>query len=432
MRSTPATLLYWLGLPATILCQVTIQVSNVKPLSLDTSGVVSSPVELFHQSCPEEVADTNPYKAQLLLSSYSKLNGPDEQALDHVYPSSDSFLRGSIVAWANHQSLVLRPDVIWFEILAQLNFYMKANAESIRHLFVDFEGKKEITVKEFTWQRVIASFGNAIQKRVKTDWLLGWVTPGFSTSTQNDNMTATVLMMGLMQHYFEFAGEIMCGIPSVTLLGRREDWVKLYEKLDRLKEWGAQPTKYANNLKPILSRFVKTWDEPNTPATRSFWEQIVQANVAWSCGGPTKYEISGWITGFMHWNENGTLISPHGTMAGENVTTLDGVSYPRVGNNKIPVGYAKAPLKMIDFPRRGVDTMAYVLAGNIGIRRTVNGTNNKEILAQPLNSWFLYGPVESNFMTGPEFGNFTDLESLGKPLDKWCPAAAHPVWAGQD
>ncbi|QPH09586.1 hypothetical protein C2857_000454 [Epichloe festucae Fl1] len=415
------TLVYLLGLPTAARCSITIPVSNVEPLPLETSDQVSSAGELFRQSCPEEVANKNPYRARLLLSSYSELDAPDQRVLDNVYPSSDSFVRGSIVAWANHQSLVLRPDVLWFEILAQLNFYMTKNAESIRQLFVNSEGKEQITVHEITWKSVIAAFGKEIQRRVKTDWLLGWVAPGFSTSTQNDNMTATVLMMGLMQHYFEFSGGIICGIPSVTLLGTRDDWVKLYAKLDRLKEWGTEPAQYANNLKPILSRFVQTWDEPDSPAIKSFWEQIVRAKKRSSCGGPTEYDISGWITGFMHWREDGRLRDAHGTMAGEDDAKLDGVSYTRVGVDNIPVGYAKAPLKMLDFPKPGTNTMAYVLAGNVGIRRTKNGT--KGVLAEPLNSWFLYGPVKSNFTTGPEYGNFTDMESLVKPLGMWCPAA---------
>ncbi|KAG5993266.1 hypothetical protein E4U43_003555 [Claviceps pusilla] len=445
MRSTSVTLLGWLVLPAAVLCKLTVRVSNVEPLPLDSAGIVSSSTELFHQSCPEEVANKNPYTAQVLLSSYTKLNAADEQhGLDQVYPSSDSFVRGSIVAWANHQSLVLRPDVIWFEILAQLNFYMTANAESLRHLFVDFEGKEEIVVQEASWHAVIASFGGAIQRLVKTDWLLDWVTPGFSTSTENDNMTATVLTMGLMQHYFEFAGVIFCGIPSVTLLGRREDWVKLHEKLDRLAEWGAEPTQYANNLRPILGRFVRTWDEPNSPATRSFWEQIVRAKQQLTCGGPTKYDITGWITGFAHWREDGRLIRNGIGWSDEgNVTTLDGVSYPRLDVTKLPVGYAKAPLKMIDYPVPGVNTTAYVLAGNIGIKRTVNGNGNgngngkKEVSAEPLNSWFLYGPVDVNYKTGPEYGNFSDVETLVQPLGGWCPAASwfwegRPSWSRPD
>ncbi|KID97195.1 hypothetical protein MAJ_06805, partial [Metarhizium majus ARSEF 297] len=409
--------------------QITVSVSNVEPLPLKSASVVTSADELFRQSCPEEVTNSNPYTPNLLLSSYSEFEESGKKVFGgNVYPSSDSFVRGAIVAWAQHQSLVLRPDVIWFEILAQLNFYMTKHAEEIRHLFVNFQGKKEIVVEETSWTNVIAAFATEIQERVKTNWLLGWIAPGFSTSTRNDNMTATVLMMGLMQHYFEFTGAVICGIPSVTLLGTKLDWVQLYKKLDRLADFGAEPAQFAHNLKPILSRFVQTWDEPNSPAVKSFWNQIVRANKVFLCGaGPTEFDISGWITGFMHWREDGTLVAPNGTRPQPDDVRFDGVAYTRVDIDHIPVGYAKAPLKMLDYPNRGKDTQAYVLAGNIGIKRTISNPTGKgakpQVLAEPMNSWFLYGPVDANFTTGPEYGNFSEVKSAATSLRDWCPAA---------
>lgn len=418
-----------LGLATAVCGKITISVSDVEPLPLNTAGEVFSADELFRQSCPEEVANKNPSHPKLLMSSYSEFEKPDKKVFNgSIYPSSGSFVRGAILGWANHQSLVLRPDAVWFEILAQLNFYMTKHAEDIRHLFVNFQGKEEIVVKDITWSNVIAAFATEIQKRVKTDWLLGWVTPGFSTSTRNDNMTATVLMMGLVQHYFEFTGGIICGIPSVTLLGTKNDWVKLYKKLDHLADFGDEPKQFANNLKPILSRFVQTWDEPTTPAVKSFWAQIVRANKIFTCGaGPMEFDISGWITGFLHWREDGTLVAPDGTLPYPDDVRLDGVAYTRVDVDHIPVGYAKAPLKMLDYPSPGVNTQAYVLAGNIGINRTVSPTVSKNgkraVSAEPLNSWFLYGPVDRNFTTGPEYGNFSDVEGLAQSLRTWCPAA---------
>ncbi|OAA35961.1 hypothetical protein NOR_07769 [Metarhizium rileyi] len=412
-----------------VLSQITVPVSNVEPQPLRSASVIASADELFRQSCPEEVASNNPYKSRLLLSSYSEFEQSDTHVFNgNVYPSSGSFVRGAITAWASHQSLVLRPDVVWFEILTQLNFYMTKHAEEIRHLFVSFDGKKEIVVKDTSWTNIIAAFASEIQERVKTNWLLGWLTPGFSTSTRNDNMTATVLMMGLMQHYFTFTGGIICGLPSVTLLGTRNDWARLYKKLDRLVEFGAEPAQYAHNLKPIISRFVRTWDEPNSPEIKSFWTEIVRANKKFICGaGPTEFDISGWITGFLHWREDGTLVKPKGSGPRKDDLRVDGVAYGRLDIDHLPVGYAKAPLKMLDYPDRGVDTEAYVLAGNIGIKRTsskplVEG-GKPQVLAEPLNSWFLYGPVDTKFMTGPRYGNSSEVEAIAAGLRDWCPAA---------
>jgi hypothetical protein len=60
----------------------------------------------------------------------------------------------------------------------------------------------------------------------------------FSATTDDDKMTANILMMGLMQSHFSYFCCLACGIPSITLLGEREDNVKVLNKLDRLPEFG--------------------------------------------------------------------------------------------------------------------------------------------------------------------------------------------------
>lgn len=430
------------GLFAFTAADITVAVDeNVKPIPLDISTAVTSTTELLNRSCPEELSDRLPYRPKVLMSTFTEFEASDEafEPAGQIFPSSDGLVRGAIEAWAKHQHLVLRPDEVWFEILTQLNFYMTKHSEDIRHLFVDHKGKEEITVKEFTWRRVVGAFSRAIQKKIKTPWLYDWIMPGFTTSDQNDELTATVLMMGLMQHYFEFSGGIICGLPKVTLLGEREDWVRLLEKLDHLKEFGEEPEEYAQELRPILSRFVKTWDEPESDETKQFWGQIVRAKKKFSCGGGgIEYDVSGWITGFLKWRPSGDLrVSPlpkralgedepnsdangGGNKNGEVV--LDGVTYVQEELFTIPIGYAKVPMKMMDYPERGGDTMAYLLAGNVAVNRTK--TSDEEFVrAQPLSAWFMYAPVDTDYKAeSPSYGSHSELRDIGEAITEQCPA----------
>ncbi|KND92282.1 Uncharacterized protein TOPH_02953 [Tolypocladium ophioglossoides CBS 100239] len=413
---------------------IVVPISDVKPLPLKTEGAVSSVKELFRKSCPEEVSARNPYPApEVLMSSYGDFGAPDDaSALGNgtstMFASSDSLVRGAVEAWAQHQHLVLRPDVVWFEVLAQLNFYMGKHSEELRHLFVDFAGKREIQVRGLTWREVVGAFGGAIQQRVKTDWLQGWIAPGFSTTTQADNLTATVLMMGLVQRYFDFSGGIICGLPSVQLLGERRDWARLADKLERLGEFGPEARAYAERLRPILRRFVQTWDAPGSYEVRAFWTQIVRADRAVACGaGPAEYRISGWITGFLHWTEDGSLrVAAGAAPGGPEATTLDGVAYAPAALDGLPVGYARVPLKMLDHPRPGTDTAAYLLGGNVGVARAAaNGDGGRTgTLAQPLSAWFLYGPVlggNETAETGGARGSRAELEGIWGGLQRSCP-----------
>ncbi|KAL2204624.1 hypothetical protein CC79DRAFT_1323417 [Sarocladium strictum] len=411
-----SNLLVWASLSMATAGQVTVLLSNVPPIALNTDRAVTSATELFRQSCPEEVAETLNYTAEVLMSSFVDFGEDDTNTFPEgsVYPSSDSLVRGAVEAWAQHQNLMLRPDEIWFEILAQLNFYMTAHAEDVRHMFVTHEGKEEIQVWDFTWKDVIARFGDEIQQRVLTDWLLEWIMPGFSTSTENDGMTATVLMMGLMQHYFEFSGGIICGIPKVTLLGVKEDWVRLSEKLRHLAEWGDEPAQYAENLAPILDMFVATWDEPDSEEVTNFWQQIVRTHKKFTCGaGPTEYDVSGWITGFLHWREDGSLrVYDAGSIQpSDSTTTVGNVTYAAAALDDLPTGYAKAPLKMLDYPVPGKSTQAFLLAGNIGVQRS-GASDGGWVTAQPMSSWFMYAPVDANATTPRQYGSALELQAI--------------------
>ncbi|MCO5578962.1 hypothetical protein L7F22_032813 [Adiantum nelumboides] len=61
-------------------------------------------------------------------------------------PSDHGFVRAVVQAYCHHHNLVIRPDVVWLAILVQFGFYVNANAEAFRSLFVAHEGKKELTV----------------------------------------------------------------------------------------------------------------------------------------------------------------------------------------------------------------------------------------------------------------------------------------------
>ncbi|KAG8669407.1 hypothetical protein FPOAC1_008802 [Fusarium poae] len=439
-------MLLWLAGLGFVTASITIPLSPVAPLPLSHQGAATSADDLFRRSCPEEVASSNPYTPSLFASSFSN----DVFSTGLVFPSSGGLIRGAVEAWAQHQHLVLRPEEVWFEVLVQMNLYMSVHSEKVRGLFVEHEGGKEkIVVEGNSWDDMVVSFGDEIDKRVKTEWLKDWIMPGFSTSTPKDDVTAAALMMGLMKQFFDFEGWVVCGIPSVTLLGTREDWVKLEAKLDYLKEFGPDPELFAEMLRPIMKRFVSSWDDAHAEETKLFWEQIVRVKKQWSCGeGANEWDVSGWITGFDFFDRNGwrrgydawedydededededeneeeekekvkepVKEEPQmGIFASDWTVTMDGQKYLHLSLSDVSTSYAKAPVKMKNFPHPGVDTEAYILAGNIGVERTEEGG---KVTAQPVSGWFAYGPVNSNHTVGPFIGNWNELESIAVGIE---------------
>jgi hypothetical protein len=227
--------------------------------------------------------------------------------------------------------------------------------------------------------------------------------PTFSTTTVVDRTTAAVIMMATMQNYFSFKCTLDCGIPSVTLLGEREDWEDIVQRLDKLAELGDEPTVFAGLLRPILQRFISTFDPQHSPATRDFWAKIAHHHSGRS--GPSY--MSGWLTAFCFWNNDGKSLykpmDPHSYefagMSDEDQLVLDGISYHPVDTDDIPSGFASVPVKVDD---NGSIHHTKMIAGSFGIQATsfprvcigshALTTKESERLdsIQPLSGWLMY------------------------------------------
>ena len=326
------------------------------------SQPAANPRDLLNRACPQEGNKC----VELLQSSF------DSNLKTAVRPSANGFVHGAIQAYSNHHHLHIRPEDIWFAIISQLNFYINCHAEELRELFVTHQGKEELVVKFPTGTRYTIDFGvfaeemgRLVQENVVDPSLRQWVMPAFTTTTRQDNIIASILLMGATQKYFDFKCCIMCGLPSVTLLGEKTDWEVIHRRLDKLETFGVEPSQFCNLLRPVLSHFVKSFDEPASEDTVNFWQRIAHYHRGGS--GPSYY--SGWITAFCFWNEDGKSLHAIPSRDGETLR-LDDVAYHRVDSENVPSGYSSVPVTVDD---NGDLFDAMMVAGSVGINCTSGG-----------------------------------------------------------
>ncbi|KAJ2893905.1 uncharacterized protein MKZ38_008129 [Zalerion maritima] len=67
---------------------------------------------------------------------------------------------------------------------------------------------------------------------------------------------------------------LTCGIPSLALLGEKADWEDFMGRLDKLPRLGEEPTQWTALLRPVLTRFVATFDNPEDREVNDFWITI--------------------------------------------------------------------------------------------------------------------------------------------------------------
>ena len=371
---------------------VTIKIAkHDASLSRVEAQSIQSPEKLLEGSCSDEYQSCH----KIIQSSF------DRNLDNSLHPSSNGFVRAAVEAYSYHQHLLIRPEDVWFAILTQLSVYINKHPEELREKFVAHKGKIDLEVvrvgnrNTVDHKSMIEETAQLIEKNVVDPELRRWIMPGFTTTSRNDEVVASILMMGALQKYFAYRFTVRCGIPSATLLGERSDWEDILARLEKLKTFGDEPTHWYYLLKPVVSSFVMTFDNPASPEITHFWTRIVHRR-----GGSGVDEISGWLTAFCLWKEDGRLLydptaianSGQRQRAEEQALCLDGQNYGRFDMKDLPRGYATVPVKYND---NGDEFEAVILAGSVGIKRSSSGKVTAEgqvgvDTLQAVSGWWMY------------------------------------------
>lgn len=313
-------------------------------------------------------------------------------------PKANGFVHTVLEAYNNHRGLILRPDDVWIAILTQFSFFVNAHADQLRGHFVAHEGQEELAILG-GGNRHTADFAlmahqmtELMHTRVVDPMLRDWIMPEFSTTTDIDRTVYAMSMMATMKGYFRYTFVLRCGIPRVTLLGEMHDWEAILERLERLKLYGIETIAWYHLLHPVITRFVAAFLAPSSPENLDFWSRV--AHYEGGGSGPTY--LSGWITAFCVFNEQGLWQGPQlnaermreeapkkllrpadpRTLSAAKFAAmytvrtawrpflvLDGMPYPTIDDSCVPCGYAHLDVKLDD---NGELFDTVIVAGAVG------------------------------------------------------------------
>ncbi|KAJ7035401.1 hypothetical protein C8F04DRAFT_1233656 [Mycena alexandri] len=349
-----------------------------------------------------------------------------ETKIPDIVPNPNGFVATLIDAYTQDRALVIRPDDVWLAILSQFNFFVNGRAELLRANFVAHEGKQElvIVVAEEGISRYTVDFADIarqltglVEKNVVDPTLRAWATPNFTTTTVNDTTVSAILLMATLKQYFKYISVLCgCGIPRVTLEGEQSDWVKILDRLEKLKEYGLETTAWYHLLCPVISRFVAAFEDPTSAENVDFWQRVAH----YQPGGSGRGEYyTGWLTAFTVFNKEGRWMGPRLNLtvgletAAEMLTAaqfwatygipnkpvtwdwedprdlvLDDTPYHRLHRGAIPPGYAEVDILVDDNGERFDCAM---VAGSIGTRvSSALSASGEDDTVRPIAGWWLF------------------------------------------
>jgi hypothetical protein len=337
----------------------------------------------------------------------------DPSTSPKLVAKSNGFVQTCITAYSDHHHLIIRPDDVWITILTQLSLYINAHAEELRSHFVQHEGQKMLLVEmdgdrySCSWDKIVKQFTDQLGESVNDPTLKSWLLQEFSTTTETDRAVCAIAMMGSLQAYFSYYAMLRCGIPSVTLEGTREDWVKLRDAFADpkwLPTFGEETKEWCRVLGVVLNRFVESYDYPSSLTTKSFWNNIAHYS---GRGSGARY-WSGWITAFCFWNDKGECLRDHDSLLAkggigsmvksalpnwlDTTLRIDGQVFHKINSGSVPPARVSVPVTINEL---GTEYKARMVAGVVGFEVSESGKKLEHGIVgmdtlQPHTGWGIY------------------------------------------
>lgn len=303
--------------PITLFSQsnnVTIELNDTlsKPQSLlktePIANIYANLLQLDYKSDVQTTSSIIQY-CPLLASSFDD----DRIVGDFGY---NSFFFGMCEAYAHHRPVVLTPDAVWILICQGFANHINFNSNQFREMLVNLEGKEQLALNLETtpqvtnWYNAVESFYSMLTQTIKGD-LASTMMCDYSTSSKVEKLVSQAILMESVKSYYDFIVIYsICGIPSITLEGTTDDWIRVREKTARLEQYELKW--WTDRLLPILDEFVNA---SKGKADIDFWKQMIHVTEPQQCGDPRI--IDGWITTFYPYDRQGNRFN------GKSITDSD-------------------------------------------------------------------------------------------------------------
>jgi hypothetical protein len=291
-------------------------------------------------------------------------------------------------AFSRHYPLRLSPDAVWLVIAQGFSHHICEHSEALRGRLVRHQGRRELTarVEGLTLAEVAGAIDDfSAQIREASDPVLHeTLLCDFSTTTPEVRTASEVVLMDTYSSYFQYEMRCVCGIPSITLIGTREDWERIRARVEVLGTYDLEW--WVSRLRPILDLIIETVS--GRPG-RQFWRAIYKPKHVYATTMVTR-----WIADLFPYLGDAPDRVPNHVFRHERrdwaIPVAQGVSTSTrgVATDSFPSGLSSVPVK-VSFPDGTTRDLDFV-AGFVGVRQTA------DLSLSPVISWSLAekAPVE--------------------------------------
>jgi len=267
-------------------------------------------IELYPKNKSRYKFETKPIKEYLPTDIVDHSFDPKKNLA--YMDSNVPLLNGFYIAHTNHYPIRIKPDDIWLLIVQAFSNHVNANAERLRHHFVNFDGKQKLSVNyaisnlKQVNKKILEDFSEQINEQMKKflgEELVNLLTPNFSTTTNDTKIVGKISIMGAFKKYFDYKMNLCgCGIPYIILEGTADDYKEIISKAKQLSKY-----EFDWYIKKIIPHIEKMVEAKEGKIDADYFKNMIhkkeETEKVWGLSGIYEGEfkfdyVSGWILNF--------------------------------------------------------------------------------------------------------------------------------------
>ncbi len=191
-------------------------------------------------------------------------------------------------AWANHQGVVLTPDVFWYTLLCESAHIIRKDAEKYRKFFTDAPGKTTIVVlTDDPMHLPIDAIIEQLRRKVPGG-LAKHFLPEFSTTDDAAREARNAAFADAVSPYYDYC-TTLCGIPAVRIEGNVSDWQEIKISWMALTDVFVTAPEYCKRVRMVIDMIIAQFTEPDLDFLKDIY-------IHDSCGSGHTYDVAGWFT----------------------------------------------------------------------------------------------------------------------------------------
>lgn len=220
--------------------------SEVQQPIFNTSQL-NSEVLLFNINQTSTIKERNPSKfnddkwMHSFVPSTDDFGGSDFSNIKPILTSYTSDItHGGLIGylyycWAKEIGVELRPDMLYYRLISEIAHDVLKCPNDYRKIFTDSDVKKEILIEttgeyDLDPETLVAALKKLVPNKEFLDLI---VNTKFASEPEGAQLARNIVFCQMGIPYYSYM-TCLCGIPSVKIEGTIDDWMLLYNNINRL------------------------------------------------------------------------------------------------------------------------------------------------------------------------------------------------------